>query len=47
MNSYSKNDSPAFRKTLLRDLKILLAISAVTAIGIVLTLYAVAKGIID
>jgi hypothetical protein len=47
MNSYSKNDSPAFRKVLFRDITLLVCIGAITAIVTVLTLYAVAKGIID
>jgi hypothetical protein len=47
MMQLSKPDKTDFRKTFFRDLKILLAVSAITAIVIVLTLYAVAKGLID
>ncbi len=43
----SKPDDTKFRKTFFRDLKILLLVSALTAMGIVLSLYAVAKGLID
>jgi len=47
MKSLSKDDNPAFRKTLIRDLWVMLGVVAVTSIGIAITLYAVAHKIID
>jgi hypothetical protein len=47
MNGNSKPNDKVFTKTIIRDAWLVLGIVIVTALGIGLTLYAVAKGIID
>jgi hypothetical protein len=47
MKSLSKDDDKVFTKTIIRDAWLVLGIVIVTALGVGLTLYAVAKGIID
>jgi hypothetical protein len=48
MNSYSeRHDNPRFKKMMIRDMILLIIISMFTACGVVFSLWAASKGIID